>query len=475
MERTMCSLKRTLLPVGLAGLVAACASAPEPTPVVAPAPVKPKVKTAAEYAADAEAAVESGNFAAAVKAYDAVLARDPNNPGALYNRAWALHQLGDLDSAQAAYGKVLEVDPGSIDASLNLGAILKEKGELDRAVEVTVEALEQDPFNGRLLNNLSVLHREQGDFDAAVTAVRKLLMRDKNNVDAYKNLSLVYFDQEKHKLSQTILENALKMAKEQGRKDPDIYVNLGMIYLARNENGKAMAAFKKAKAVDPEHPVANYNIGALALGHRDYDLAAESYATVSKAWKDNYDVVVGHGFALQGQGKLEEAATNLERARALLVKLPRERPEEEKEILEQLMVIHQNADHPRKALEYAEEYMKRAGLSCGPEDYEGFCSRYNGIKLMIEMAEEAAAPAPEEATEAKEASESTIFTDGDEPASDEAASDGVPSDAAIDGASDEPDTESAVDEEEQGEAGRTEASNGGPSRDGDEMVVEPNG
>jgi tetratricopeptide (TPR) repeat protein len=404
-----------LATASLAALLGACGSAPKPE-VKTAAPTRPKVKTAADYAADAASALEAGNYAAAVKAYDAVLARDAGNGDVLYNRAYALHQLGDLDAAQAAYEETLEADPGSVDAAINLGAILKEKGELGRAIEVTERALEAEPFNGRLLNNLSVLHREKGNYQEAVAAVRKLLMRDKENVDAYKNLSLVYYEQEKYQLSQTILENALKMAKEQGVEDPDIYVNLGMLFLAKDQNGKAMAAFKKAKGLDPDHPVANYNIGALALGHRDYSLAAESYETVSKSWKDNFDVVVGRGYALQGQGKLEEAASTLEKARSILVKMPRERPSEEKEILEQLMVIYQSAEQPQKALSYAEEYMKAEGLSCGPEDYEGFCSRYNGIKLMIEMAEEAAAPAePEPEAVAKDASESEIFTEGEEP------------------------------------------------------------
>ncbi|MEL6186135.1 MAG: tetratricopeptide repeat protein, partial [Myxococcota bacterium] len=379
-----------LLSICVVVLGAACASSQKVEPIAA-APVQPKVKTAAEYVSDASSALEGGDYAVAIKAYDAVLQREPENAGIIYNRAYALHQVGDLDAAQAGYQKVLASEPTSIDAAVNLGALLKEKGEVDRAIEVTKAALAQDEFNGRLLNNLSVLELNKGNHEAAVAAVRKLLMRDKENVDAYKNLSLVYFDQKKYKLSQTILENALKMAEEQGRQDPDIFVNLGMIYLARKENGRAMAAFKRAKAIDGEHAVANYNIGALALGHRDYDLAASSYETVSKSWRDNYDVVVGHGYALQGQGKLDEAASTLEKARTLLTKLPTDRPQEDQQIILQLMVIYQNAEQPQKSLQYAEEYMKAEGLTCTEEDFDGFCGRYNGIKLMIQMAADAAA------------------------------------------------------------------------------------
>lgn len=404
------------------GAVACGGSTPEVKPAAAVAP-QPKVKSASDYAADAESAMESGSYAAAVKAWDAVLARDPDNAGVMYNRAFALEQTGDLDAAATAYRKALAADPSNVDAAINLGAVLKEKGELDRAIEVTEKALESDEFNSRLLNNLSVLRREKGDYAGAIAAVRKLLMRDKENIDAYKNLSLVYYDQKKYRLAETVLGNALKLAEKKKVEDPDIYVNMGMIALAREENGKAMAFFKKAKTIDADHPVANYNIGSLALGHRDYNLAADSYATVSQSWKDNYDVVVGYGYALQGKGELDQAASELVRARTLLAKSPAERPGEESNILLQLVAINQSNEEYAKALEYANEYMKLEGVTCGPEDYEGFCGKLVGIKTMIEMgAAEEEAAAPE--VEAKDASEAQFFNESDEPAPEEMPAEG---------------------------------------------------
>ncbi|CAN0554606.1 unnamed protein product, partial [Laminaria digitata] len=175
------------------------------------------------------------------------------------------------------------------------------------AISIYTKALKKKPFDGSLLNNLSVLYREKKQYKDAISALRTLLMRDQKNIDAYKNLALVYYDQKKFKLTQTILENALKMAKEQKRKDPDIYVNLGMVYLSREENGKAMAAFKKALEVDPNHIAANYNIGALALGHRDYGLAAKAYGVVAKARPGDGYVAASLGYAYQGQQNLDEA------------------------------------------------------------------------------------------------------------------------------------------------------------------------
>jgi len=203
-------------------------------------------------------------------------------------------------------------------------------------------------------------------------------------------------------------------------------VNLGMVFLGREENGRAMAAFKKALELDPDHVEANYNVGSLALSHRDYDLAAKSYEVVSKAMPNSSEVAASLGFAYQGQQKLDEAMKELERAWELQKKAGKTGSEDQ--VLYQLMVIAQNAQELEKAQTYAETYMKRNRISCGEEDFDGFCGRYNGIKMMIEMAQEEAPPPPAEEPEKPEATGQDIFTESDEaPSADpEAAEGGAP-------------------------------------------------
>ena len=409
-----------------AAVAAACASAPPPPPPTTLVPVKPKELTVQERLTKANDAVQAGDFTAALGEYDRVLAKEPNNGTALYNKALALHRTGDFQGAQAAYKVALAKNPGDFEAALNLGAVKKEVGDIDGAIALYSAALEKDEFNPQLLNNLASLYRAKGEHDQAIKAIRKLLMRDKNNVDAYKNLALVYFDQKKYKLSQTILDNALVMAKKQNRTEPDIYVNLGRMYLATGENGRAMAAFKKAVALKSDHVVANYNIGSLALGHRDYQMAAKAYGVVAKAWPEKYDVWASLGYAYQGLQEFAQAEEHLAKSRQLLVNqakamaqgpLKQKLAKEDEQMLFQLVSTAQGAEQNQKALQYAEEYMRLKSLTCSEEDYDGFCGRYNGIKLTIQMEKEAQeAPPPEEAEKkAIDASDATVFTEGEVP------------------------------------------------------------
>ena len=381
---------------------AGCASAPVEPVAVAPPPAPPPAPI---QLADADRVFEGGDYARAARAYDAVLARSPDNGTAWYNKGLALQRAGDFGGAQAAYERALQIDPNDVEAALNLGAVQKELGDHEGAIALYRRFLDQDEFNPRLLNNLAALYRAQGAHDEGIGAVRKLLMRDKNNVDAYKNLALIYFDQKKYKLAQTVLDNALSMAKTQNKTEPDIYVNLGRVLLQTGKPAQAMAAFRKATRLQPNHVVANYNIGALALGHRDYRTAAAAYEICATAWPQKYDVWASLGFAYQGLKAFTKAEQHLAKSRRLLrghadavaePSLKQRLYQEDEQMLLQLVSTAQAGQQTQKALGYADEYLQRKGLTCEEDDTDGFCGRYNGIRLTLELEREATeAPAPE--------------------------------------------------------------------------------
>lgn len=61
-------------------------------------------------AAQGDAALEAGNAAAALEAFDAALRDRPDDPGLLRRRGRALREQGRLDEALAAYSRAIEVD-----------------------------------------------------------------------------------------------------------------------------------------------------------------------------------------------------------------------------------------------------------------------------------------------------------------------------------------------------------------------------
>jgi tetratricopeptide (TPR) repeat protein len=417
-------LNRTRLMLKACGplmLMAAVACGGAKAPVEPQVEAQPKVRVIKprEVVAEANQQIEAGEYQEAVEALDMLLEKQPDNVVARYNRGVAHQRLGNYAEAKSDYQAVLEAKPNDLQAALNLGAIYVELGREEKAIALYESKLEQDEFNPALLNNLSVLYRKQEQYDKAIQAVQKLLMRDKNNVDAYKNLALVYSDQGKLKLAQTILENARRMSKEQGRSDPDIYVNLGMLFLRKDDNGQAMAAFKEALEMDPDHLEANYNVGGLALSHRDYALAERSYAEVAEQLPNSPKVAMYLGHAAQGQQKFDEAMTHFERS----LKLEEKRGgKADPKVYEYLIGCATQSQSVEKGLSYCSTYSQVSGVTCAEDDYDGICGQCNGLKLMKQMAEEAAAPPPEE--EAPKATGREIFTEEEDVPAEEAPSGG---------------------------------------------------
>lgn len=400
----MSKLLRTSSAVLTAGFVYGCAGAPPPPPPK-PKVIKKVAPKKVDYLAKAKKEVAEKSFDAAIASYGKYLAEKPDDAVAHYNRGTLLLKANKLDEAVAEFQKATELAPKHTDSAVNLGVCLRSKGDLDGAVSAYRTYLKNDPFNNRVLNNLSALYREQKKFKKAISSIRTLLMRDQKNVDAYKNLALIYYDQGKYKLAMTILQNAMKMSKEQKRKDPDIHVNMGMIHLANKENGKAMAQFKFAKDMDGANILANYNIGALALSHRDYNMAAKTLAVVLKSWPNDFEVNAALGYALQGQEKFTDAAAQLEKAFGI---------KKDERVLNQLVVVWQSAGDAAKALSYGDQLLALQGKQCTDEDFDGFCGRYNGIKMMIAMEKENAAPPPEEEKAKPKAGQVDVFEEGGE-------------------------------------------------------------
>ncbi len=402
MQYTKVSLAGSLLVLG--SMLGACAGTPPPPPPKKVDKPVAKAEPADPFLAAGQRFAD-GDWAGALSAYDSILAKDPKSPAARFNRAVTLERLGRTAEARASYEAVLADTPDHEESVLNLGALLRAEGKAKEATQLYTKYLKANPWKSRVLNNLAVLHREAKQYDKAIESVRTLLMRDQGNVDAYKNLALIYFDQGKHKLAQTILGNALQMAEKAKVKDPDIHVNLGLTHLALGKKEAALASFKDAASIDPGHIIANYNIGAIALEHRDYALAERSFGVAIKKFGDEFEANASLGYSLQGLQRYDEAIRQLTKAHEL-------NPKDE-QVLLQTIVIYQAMNKVDEALSWAKKYLDMKNLSCTDEDYTGFCGRYNGIKLMKQMASQ---PAPVEEKKPKNDGSVELFTGTDEEA-----------------------------------------------------------
>ncbi|MGY2727459.1 tetratricopeptide repeat protein [Thermostichus sp. OS-CIW-26] len=118
------------------------------------------------------AAVQAGDFQAAIQAFRQAVAADPTHTEARYKLAWVLGMSGYLDPALTELEAVLAADPNHVAAHYNRGALLLQKaqleadedGQIDLAVLQQAEAAFQtvmrlDPTDQRAFAFLNLVKR----------------------------------------------------------------------------------------------------------------------------------------------------------------------------------------------------------------------------------------------------------------------------------------------------------------------------
>jgi tetratricopeptide (TPR) repeat protein len=88
-----------------------------------------------------------GDLANAIGYYNEVLAIEPNNTGAIYDKGLALDVLGKHEDAIVHYDMLLSVQPDNINALVNKGAALADLGNYQEAIKYFDRVLSIDPNN----------------------------------------------------------------------------------------------------------------------------------------------------------------------------------------------------------------------------------------------------------------------------------------------------------------------------------------
>jgi tetratricopeptide (TPR) repeat protein len=98
-----------------------------------------------------------GNYIGAIEYYDKVLAIDPNEVNATYNKGSALDSLGNYTGAIEYYDRVLAINPNDVDALNSKGVSLDNLGNYTQAMEYYDKVLSIDPNDVDALNSKAAL------------------------------------------------------------------------------------------------------------------------------------------------------------------------------------------------------------------------------------------------------------------------------------------------------------------------------
>jgi tetratricopeptide (TPR) repeat protein len=121
------------------------------------------------------------------------------------------------------------------------------------AVERLAEALKLDPYNVPAALNLGGAYIMQGKYDRAVSVLEPASLLEPDNAMLWVNLAAAYLG--KPRLAgpqhQERAIRAYERALAADPQAPNVYYNLALIYLERRDNERAAAHFHRALEVNP--------------------------------------------------------------------------------------------------------------------------------------------------------------------------------------------------------------------------------
>ena len=288
--------------------LASCASAPKPPATAdlppatiddapAPPPIEP---TADEWLTRGKAALEAGDLEGAETSLGKAAAASPELVEARFWLGQTAEKSRRFDKASGHYQELLERAPTHRPTLRALGHLLLTRTkDFATGTAIFERALASAPFDPEWLNAKALFLWNKGNATAAEETLRKLLARHPNNATAYETLTLIALTSGKRRLADLFSQRALELAPE----DADAHHCRALFLLsALDGKGRAEAAFHLREAVrlNPALSEAWFNLGNLALEHRDYARAHEAFEHVRRLNPDQPDLPLRLAWTFEG-------------------------------------------------------------------------------------------------------------------------------------------------------------------------------
>jgi len=153
-------------------------------------------------------------------------------------------QQGNFKAAEKQYQQILADDPSNVDALSNLGAIYVRSGKLSSAESTLKQAVAIAPDNDFLLTTLGVVQYRQSKFDEAIEQLNKAIEINPKSATAHNYLGIAASQKGRQKEAEKEILQALANNPD----DADAHFNLAVILITTQPGSKELARQHYARA-----------------------------------------------------------------------------------------------------------------------------------------------------------------------------------------------------------------------------------
>lgn len=218
---------------------------------------------------------ETERLEEAIELFQQALTLDPNFIFAYINLGASYKKLGHLEAAKRALLRALEINPSQPEALNNLANIYREEGLLLEAKNLYEKACELNPNIPEFFINLAIIHMDLEDYQGAEKILHQVLSRYPLHPIARRTLASLYVKKGELEKAEINLRWALNLTPN----DPLILTDLAGILIQSEITfpKEAEELLLSALKINPHLPQIYQNLGTLYIILGKKDLAKEAY------------------------------------------------------------------------------------------------------------------------------------------------------------------------------------------------------
>jgi Flp pilus assembly protein TadD len=217
-------------------------------------------------------------------------------------------------AAQGLLAGALEAGPRDPPLLLAVAAVHERSGDLARAADGLSEVLAIDPGHLEAQRRLGSLQERLGDMRAAARSWRRVVeATGGQDLAALTRLGISLSAEGQHAEAVQILRDVAARRSDAGAP----FADLGFGLLGAGSLEEAIAAFTRARSLDPRSPQAHCGLGLAYQRQGRFREAADAFRTTEQLAPDNATGPFNLGLALDALGDREGARRALLRAAAL--------------------------------------------------------------------------------------------------------------------------------------------------------------
>jgi Tfp pilus assembly protein PilF len=186
-------------------------------------------------------------------------------------------------------------------------------GEMTAALTTLRALIAREPKHARARHLLAELLVHKGDVPAAIAELTRALELVPDDVTNLCTRAALYTERAKYDLAETDLKRAVKLAD----RNPDVQVQLGVLFCKRARWREAIDPLRAAVAADPRCSAAHYYLGDAYNSIDDLPAALSAYQTAAQLEPTSDRPLKRIGVVLDRMGRNAEAAAAYRRARAV--------------------------------------------------------------------------------------------------------------------------------------------------------------